>query len=172
MKQSKRIISLLVLCLFSAKLALADATYYLVRHAEKQKDGTKDPALTQKGHKRAEFLAKQLSLTGISKIYSTDYKRTRATAKPLADILGLELTPYDASQLKEFAQALRQEDGNILIVGHSNTTPVLAEMLSGKSVDAMQETEYENLYQVVIIDGKARLSRFRMFPMEADPSNH
>jgi len=99
-------------------------------------------------------------------------KRTRATAKPLADILDLELTLYDPSLLKELAQALLQENGNILIVGHSNTTPVLTEILSGKSVDAMQETEYENLYQVVIIDDKTRLSRFRMFPMNNESPNH
>lgn len=175
MNRSKRIPSLLLLlllCFSSAKFAFADSTYYLVRHAEKQKDGTQDPALTHQGEKRAELLAKQLSLADIVKIYSTDYKRTQATAKPLADLLGLEIAPYDPRQLKEFAKTLSQEDGNILIVGHSNTTPVLAEILSGIAVDSMEETEYENLYQVVIIDGKARLSHFRIFPMGGDSSSN
>ncbi|MBL4671387.1 MAG: hypothetical protein JKX81_03935 [Arenicella sp.] len=41
-------------------LANADGTFYLVRHAEKQDDGTKDPHLTEQGQKRTEYLAQQL----------------------------------------------------------------------------------------------------------------
>ncbi len=159
-------ITLLVIGLLFSSAVLADGTYYLVRHAEKQKDPANNPALTKQGKQRAQFLAQQLSLANITKIYSTDTKRTRATAKPLADMLGLEIEIYDARQLKEFSETLKRETGQILIVGHSNTTPPLAELLSGSAVDSIDESEYENLYQVVLIDGKARLSRFRIFPTE------
>lgn len=145
--------------------AKAMATYYLVRHAEKQSDGTKNPHLTEQGQQRADYLAQQLSLTNISKIYSTDYHRTQETAKPLSDLLDIKVESYNPSKLEEFAEALKAQTGRMLIVGHSNTTPNLAAFLSGEDVEAIDESQYENLYQVVLIDGKASLNRFRIFPI-------
>ena len=34
-------------------------------------------------------------------------------------------------------------------------------------VDAIGEDEYENLYQVVSINGKAQLTRFKIFPIDS-----
>ena len=51
-------------------------------------------------------------------------------------------------------------------MGHSNTTPNLVALLSGSEVDPIDDDEYENLYQVVLVDGNAILSRFRIFPLD------
>lgn len=166
MTMVKNIFLLILLCPLAINVAHADATFYLVRHAEKQNDGTKDPHLTEQGQQRAVNLAQQLSLTNIRKIYSTNYHRTQETAKPLSDVLGVSIEAYNPRNLEEFAQALKKETGNIVIVGHSNTTPTLTALLSGKEVDGIDESEYENLYQVVLIDGKAKLTRFKIFPIE------
>lgn len=147
----------------------ADGTFYLLRHAEKQKDGTKDPHLTKKGRQRAALLAQQLSLANISKIYSTDYNRTQETVKPLSELLGISVEAYNPRNLEEFAEALKTETGQIVIVGHSDTTPTLTSLLSGTAVDVMDDSEYENLYQVVLINGKTRLNRFKIFPIERMP---
>jgi len=155
----------LLIGLLSIGSVLADATYYLVRHAEKQKDGTNNPHLTEQGHTRAELLAKQLKAAGITKIYSSDYHRTLETAQPLAQALGLDVVLYDPSALEPFAQSLKQETGNILIVGHSNTTPPLATLLSGKDVDPIADNEYDNLYQIVLIGEQSELTRFKIFPI-------
>jgi len=56
---------------------------YLIHHAEKQLDKD-DPALTQCGQYRARQLASILENAKIKKIFSTRYKRTMATATPLA----------------------------------------------------------------------------------------
>jgi len=72
---------------------------------------------------------------------------------------------YSPSKLQEFAKNLKNETGQIVIVGHSNTTPTLTALLSGKTIDDMEEGEYENLYQVVLINDEARLSRFKIFPI-------
>ena len=166
----KNILILIILIgLMAASTAYADATFYLVRHAEKVSDGSKDPHLSELGHTRAFKLAQQLSEANISKIYSTDYKRTQETAKPLADILGLSVESYDPRQLEEFAETLKKETGNILIVGHSNTTPALTYLLSGAPIDNIDDSEYENLYEVVLINGKARLNRLKIFPMAKNP---
>lgn len=145
--------------------AYADATFYLVRHAEKISDGSKDPHLTELGQIRALKLAQQLSVANISKIYSTDYNRTQETVKPLSDLLRIPVESYDPRLLKEFAEKLKNETGNIVIVGHSNTTPTLTYLLSDTPVDGIDDSEYENLYEVVLINGKARLNRSKIFPI-------
>ena len=169
MKLFRCILLLILLGSLPVSQANADSTIYLVRHAEKQNDGTNDPHLTEQGHQRAGYLAQQLSLANISKIYSSDYHRTRQTAKPLADLLGLSIVLYDPQNLEAFAESLKTQTGQIVIVGHSNTTPPLAALISGSEVDAMDESEYQNLYQIVSINGKTQLTRFKIFPIDLTP---
>jgi hypothetical protein len=57
---------------------------YLVRHAEKTpppyEETPPNPALSQGGRARAAQLANVLASEGITRIFSTDYRRTRETA--------------------------------------------------------------------------------------------
>jgi broad specificity phosphatase PhoE len=67
-----------------------------VRHAEKMTDNQrKDPLLTLK-ERQAQALAQLLSKKKIDAIYSTDYKRTKATAQPTATNHGLSIETYDS----------------------------------------------------------------------------
>ena len=119
---------------------------YLVRHAEKTKD-KKDPALTPAGQQRAQDLAARLKDVTLTKIYSSDYTRTRDTAAPVAAAQGLEVMLYDPRDLQGFAETLSQEKGHILIVGHSNTTPPLVALLGGEAGEPINEaTEYDRFY--------------------------
>ena len=123
-----------------------DATYYLVRHAEKTKDKN-DPALTETGTQRAHDLALRLKDTPLTKIYASNYKRTRNTAAPIAAMKNLDVVIYDPRDLEGFSEGLKIETGHILVVGHSNTTPELSEMLGGESGSPIVEaTEYDRLY--------------------------
>lgn len=123
-----------------------DATYYLVRHAEKTKDKT-DPALTDAGTERAQDLALRLKDVPLTKIYSSDYKRTRDTAAPIAAATNFEIIRYNPRNLEGFSKVLLMEAGHILVVGHSNTTPELSKLLGGKSGEPIVEaTEYDRLY--------------------------
>ncbi len=127
-----------------------DAVLYLVRHAEKQADS--DPALTELGVRRAAALAERLKAAKLSRVYSTDYKRTRQTAAPTAQQKGLEVTLYDPRAFNEFAEALRTEflaqTDSILVVGHSNTTPYLATLLTGTEHPMLNEDQYDHLYVI------------------------
>jgi len=123
-----------------------DATYYLVRHAEKTKD-KKDPALTEAGIERAQDLASRLNKVPLKKIYSSDYKRTRDTAAPIVAKTGLDVVIYNPRDLEDFSQNLLKETGHILVIGHSNTTPELSELLGGDSGSPIVEaTEYDRFY--------------------------
>lgn len=126
----------------------SDATYYLVRHAEKQLD-VKDPPLTPEGEMRAQDLSQRLSDVNLTDIYSTDYVRTQATAAPTASAKNLTVMSYDPSDLPGFAKVLLAREGVILVAGHSNTTPQLAELLGadpGTEID--EATEYNRLYVI------------------------
>jgi len=124
------------------------ATYYLVRHAEKTTEA-KDPGLTQAGKKRAQDLAKRLEDVTLTKIYTSDYIRTRDTAAPVATIQKVPFTLYDPRQLEAFAKTLLTETGHILVVGHSNTTPQLSEFLGGLAgAPIIEATEYNRFYVV------------------------
>ena len=156
------ILSLIFSFLFSSIQAAEDVTIYLVRHAEKAHDSTKDPALTEQGQSHAERLAELLKDKNIMAIYSTDFKRTRLTAKPLADQLGIEIKLYDYKKLSDLANTLKNSKQNILVVGHSNTTPELVQLISGKEVALIKENQYDNLYIVKILSDKMTVELLKM----------
>ncbi len=127
------------------------ATYYLVRHAEKVL-GVENPPLNPDGLKRAEVLKTELAAVSFTEIFSTDLTRTLDTAKPIADAQNLNIALYDPRDLEGFANVLLKRDGQFLIVGHSNTTPQLAELLGGSGGTPIYEpTEYDRLYKITRI---------------------
>ncbi len=136
---------LVMILLFSSAKA---TTIYLSRHAEKQPDSS-DPDLTDAGHCRAAFIARLLSHAGIESIYSTDYRRTRSTAEPLANSLDSEIRLYDPRALEKMAETLTTSGAVAFVAGHSNTTPQLVRHLGGEA-EAMDESEYTRLYQIII----------------------
>jgi broad specificity phosphatase PhoE len=138
----------------------APGVVFLVRHAEKV-DDSRDPPLSPAGRARAEQLIHLLGKAGITKAWSTNYRRTRSTAAPLAVQLGLDLTLYDPSDLAEFAAMLRTSPGRHLVVGHSNTTPGLVRALGGDPGDTIQDWEYDRLYTVVTGPGPVTAIQLR-----------
>ena len=136
---------------------------FLVRHAEKTAEKP-DPALTEAGQARAVALADRLMGEDITDIHSSDTKRTRDTAAPLAKRLDLEVQLYDARDLPAMAEKLKAAPGRHLVVGHSNTTPQLTELLGGDGGEPIVEaTEYDRLYIVTMATDepvKSYLTRF------------
>ncbi|MEP5569330.1 MAG: phosphoglycerate mutase family protein [Halioglobus sp.] len=133
---------------------------YLVRHAEKVTSNPEDsdPNLTHCGDQRADRLAVILESIEIDVIYSSDYRRTRETAAPVANNKRLDVQLYDPNMLGQFAEKLQAEKRDTLVVGHSNTTGVLAGMLAGIEIEEFSEAEYDRLYQVIISPDSAKLS--------------
>ena len=135
-------------------------TIYLVRHAEKEAEANdpEDPSLSSCVELRAQALAKILSDIRLEKIYSTPYERTLSTARPITESRQLEIEIYDPSRLGEFSQLLLDARQDALVVGHSNTTGVLAGLLAGVSEEAFDEDIYDRLYQVVISGKQSHLN--------------
>ncbi len=147
----------------------ATTTVLFVRHAETSELPAGDPALSEAGRQRAAELARQLAdadvVAGIDAIYSTPYRRSVETAKPVAEALGLTVRSYDADDTEDFIEALVKEHKGkiILVVGHSNTVPqMIGNMGASKLVPPIAEDEYDNIYLVSIPwFGKTKTIRLR-----------
>jgi broad specificity phosphatase PhoE len=135
-------------------------TIYIVRHAEKQLVG-EDPDLAYVGEIRAKKLAQILEDRDIRHIFSTDYKRTRLTAAPTANDAGLEIQTYDPKNHEQLVEQLRSLEGNILVVGHSNTVSQLANYFVGNSEKFadLTDLEYDFIYMVKLGSNSSTVER-------------
>jgi broad specificity phosphatase PhoE len=133
------------------------STFYLIRHAEKVRvdKSENNPALNEKGILRAQNWKNYFLDKGISKIYSTDYKRTIRTAQPLAINNNIETIIYSTSDFK-FDDFIKSNIGeNTLVVGHSNTIPdFVNELINEEYYTQIEDLNNSNLYVVSICDSK------------------
>lgn len=108
--------TLLMACLLGG---CSTTTVYIVRHGEKVAD-IDSTDLSPAGKQRALALADTLARRGIDSVFSTLYRRTRQTAQPLADRLGLPVVPYQKTAAV-VSRVGEMRNKTALVVGHSNT---------------------------------------------------
>jgi phosphohistidine phosphatase SixA len=154
----KKIIGLVLVSLMAfTNVAAADGIYYVVRHAEKQEGD--NPILTEKGLKRAAHIVGMLKDENISRVFSTETYRTVMTATPMATKRGLAVELFNTDDLAGFADMLKALDGTFLIVAHSSSTPDLASLLSGTKQPKLDESDFEQIFKVVIKGDEATLTQ-------------
>jgi probable phosphoglycerate mutase len=156
----KRFIALLLLLFVVDSTATAGPTIFFVRHAEKGTTGGDDMDLSEAGRTRAESLAALLKDAEISAIYTTEFKRTKQTAAPLAKALRVEPSVISAKDQPTLIAKVRASPGNVLVVGHSNTIPDLIKALGITTAISIGDNEYDNLF-VVLLEEKPHLLRLR-----------
>ena len=110
------------------------STFYLIRHAEKDRSEPEniDPELNQKGLGRAMHWAEILEDVSLDAIYSTDFERTTMTAAPTAVKKDITMMYYDPDELDIEQFKANNTGNNVLIVGHSNSTPEFVNKLIGE----------------------------------------
>ncbi len=153
-------LAMLVLVTIGAMVipAMAEAQMVIVmRHAERADDGASpgtsmtaspDPELSEAGKARAQKLAAMLGDAGVTAIYTSEYRRTKDTAAPLAARTGVSaevVLARDAAGL--VARIKSHTSGAVVVVGHSNTVPAIIKALGGATV-TMADDEYDSLYFV------------------------
>lgn len=137
-------------------ISCSTTTYYITRHAEKA-DNTTDPPLSANGLLQAQNLKNYLAHKNIQAIYSTNFKRTRGTAKPLSDATGASITLYSPMQQSQLVDSLKGITKNVLIVGHSNTVDDIVDRFMGvETMSDLSDLEYGDLFIV-----KKKGDRFR-----------
>lgn len=154
------------------RLTCTMTTVMIVRHAEKVDPYTDE--LSADGQARAKELAHMAGLAGISAIYVTDCDRSRDTAQPLADDLGLVSVEYGAEASVSDAETLAasiptQHSGEtVFVVGHSNTVDDIIEGLGGGEWPELPHTEYDNLYVVTLCNRWVTKVLHLKFTFESD----
>ena len=160
------VLTLVAACKESGKINLAEkentSVYYFIRHAEKDRsDSTnKNPSLTIQGLERANKWALFFKDKNIAAVYSTNYKRTQQTALPIAKEQNIEIINYTTKELISEKFIANNKGKNIVIVGHSNTTPELVNSLLGeKKYEDIADSENNNVFIVTLKKNKTTAKR-------------
>jgi len=151
-------LTIALLLFFALQGQEVTTTIYLIRHAEKADDSA-DPELSEAGKERVQKWVSYFKGKDIEYNYYTRTKRSLNTAIPIGT--ALEFVPntttnrqfeiYEGTNisLKEIAE--KHIGKNMLVVGHSNTIPVIINTMLGKNIyKDIPENEYGNLYIIKI----------------------
>ncbi len=141
-------------------------TVILLRHAEKDiSEGadTANPELSAAGNLRAQKLVEIINKYQPDAIYSSNYIRTRATVRPLARKRRMMTQIYDSRNLNQMRDLIVSgKIKRIVVVGHSNTTPALANMLIKQDkYKNLAESEYDKIWIIKIKRNKTKPNKIR-----------
>ena len=155
------VLTLVAACKESGKINVAEkeniSVYYFIRHAEKDRSDptNKNPSLTIQGLERANKWAVFFKDKNIAAVYSTNYIRTQQTALPIAKEQNIEIINYTTKELISEKFIANNKGKNIVIVGHSNTTPELVNILLGeKKYEDIADSENNNVFIVTLNKNK------------------
>jgi phosphohistidine phosphatase SixA len=149
-------------------------TIVIVRHAEKAAEPGNDPVLSEAGKVRAIALDTALAGAGVTAILTTQFRRTRDTAEPVAQ--RYKLTPQvmtverggSAAHIQEIARrAKAHQQGTLLIVGHSNSVPAIVKALGGPAMAELPECEYSRMF-VLLPASSAQVIQTRYGAMDGN----
>jgi broad specificity phosphatase PhoE len=136
-----------------------------------------DPPLTVAGAVRAQALAATLAHANVRAIITTQLIRSRQTARPLADALGLApITVTRGVDIQQHAESIaaevrRHRGQTVLVVGHGETVGPIIAALGGPPIAEVCLGEYSNLYTLVL-DEKDRATRFIQSSYGASSAPH
>jgi len=122
-------------------------TFILLRHAEKVSDGSKDPDLTEQGKRRAENLVALCKNTPLQAIYATSFPRNGWSIGESE----IAVREYEAFKPEPIDKIL--SDFEVLICGHSNNIPWIANYLTGdEKFKIFDDNDYDNLLMVTVAE--------------------
>lgn len=142
-----------------ATVAITDpviSTFYFIRHAEKDRSDLEndDPELNQDGLGRSVRWAEVMGPIELDAIYTTDYERTSMTAAPTSIKKEITVQYYNLQDINIEEFKSNNLGSNVLVVGHSNTTPdFVNKMIGVEKYEPMDDYNNGSLFIVRIIDG-------------------
>ena len=161
-KRLSTAVLLTALLIPASRAFAADQVVFLVRHAERAPSPAtpaapppghgmmgEDPPLSAAGEQRAARLAAMLATADIRSIFTSEYRRTRQTAAPLAQKLKLAPVMSAAKDPEPLIAQVRKLKTNVLIVGHSNTIPDLIKKLGVTTEVKIGDDDFDDLFLVV-----------------------
>jgi broad specificity phosphatase PhoE len=151
-------LALFLLLFVSVSVASAQPVVVIVRHGEKAVDGGTDPDLSSAGRARADALARILKDSGITAIFTSEFKRTQETAAPTATSAHVTPTVVAAKDTAALVAKLHQLNGNALVVGHGDTIPNLIKALGINTPINIADDDYSE-FLIVTLGDKPQLFR-------------
>jgi broad specificity phosphatase PhoE len=149
-----RVLALLLVIGSTWRLAAQEVhTVFFVRHAEKVDDSA-EALLNAQGLARAQCLARSLRDAHITTVYATDVQRTQQTAEPTATEFALKTKVIPKKSSDALIAALKQTQGNVLVVNHSDTLPGVVRAFSGEAIAPLGAQEYDRLIEIEVTEGK------------------
>jgi broad specificity phosphatase PhoE len=131
-------------------------TFYFARHAEKQNGA--DPELTATGNKRAAEWVNYFFVKNVDHVLSSDTKRTRATAAPLARAQKVETEIYDVSSVTGKSLLEQYRGKTVVLYGHSNTIHnYVNDLQSDTTYAELDESDFDTFF-IVRIDENGNTS--------------
>ena len=99
--------------------------------------------------------------SGIKAIYTTEFRRTQDTGKPLAAKLGFPITAVAGRDMNALVAKIKAEHPKdvVMLVGHSNTIPEAIKAFGGPAVK-MADDEYSAIYILSPATGAMTLIRY------------
>jgi 2,3-bisphosphoglycerate-dependent phosphoglycerate mutase len=151
-------LALFLLLFVSVSIAWAQPIVVTIRHGEKATDSGTDPELSSAGRARADALARILKDSGITAIFTTEFKRTHETAAPTAASAHVTPTVVAAKDTAALVAKLHQLNGNALLVGHGDTIPNPIKALGINTPINIPDDDYSELL-IVTLGDKPQLFR-------------
>jgi broad specificity phosphatase PhoE len=136
-------------------------TVILVRHAERL-NATDTTSLSVPGRRRADTLAHVVGSAGIQVIYVSNRVRTQQTAAPTAAALGLTPVVLAVQDTNGLVDSIRARSGQvILVVGHSDTLPIIMRKLGVASPPSIASGSFDNLFVVTFWRWRTMLTHLK-----------
>ena len=172
----KRVFLAFAFTLIASAAAAQQSIIFIVRHAERAEMPAQqrppqpnmhasilnDPPLSPAGQARAQKLAQVLRSAGIKHVYTSEFKRTRETAAPLAQQEKVKPVMAPAKDIDSLVTALKAAKEPTLVVGHADLIPEILKKLGVTDAVAIADSEYDNLFVVVRpVAGKPTFIRLR-----------
>lgn len=137
------------------------ATVILVRHAERLND-TDTTSISEEGIERAKALAHAVSAADIQRIYVSEKARTFQTAFPTSSQFGMTAIPIPANEINQYVDSVKAHRGeNILIVGHSDTVPLIIGKLGVSTPPTIGRSEFDNLFVVIVFRFRTTMTQLK-----------
>jgi broad specificity phosphatase PhoE len=117
-----------------------------------------------------------LASAKITSIITTQYRRTRDTAAPLAKATGIEplVVPAERGDLpahvRDVVNAIRRQSGNVLVVGHSDTVSAILAALNGPTLPKLCDNSFDHIYVLAYANPKGSFLHLRYGEPGAAPT--
>ena len=146
-----------------AAAAAAQQAVIVVRHAEKA-DQSADAALSPGGIARARALADLLRGAAVTHVLTSEYRRTRDTAVPLASRQKLPIDTVPARDLPALVARIGAAgpEAVVLVVAHSNTIAPMLAALGWPNTLTLTDDQYDDVFVLTPRGGSRAASVLRL----------